>query len=963
MHGLLNGINLREEDGDNFMSDYQTYIKYAKKTINELEQLADLKKTFKGKKLAEKIREVGLKWITKSAVDSVLHGLGESSNFSNLNPQQKKVAEKLVSMRDEALTYKSSAIQGVAEGKITLSTDPKWYGANVGDYQATGPVVNIPATELVGFEPDDKMNQPKSKANVEKILAGLKRGDKLPPLLVRKYKNGYQVLDGHHRFWAYKLSGVKNIPSQIVPDSDIEEISNQGVIDENAEMAQSDVTKLIDYSEKLQSMFSVDDNLEDWVKAKLNHACDYVATVRDYLKFYNEEKQNIDRLTEEVKNLEQKFNKEKLDTVVDGIQYALDVVGLEPSVGSFADGANVVISLLRSALEKETDEKKKHLLNAAISVVSIVPFGDLAKIIKLRVLRKPAVKLLRFIKNILKSENPSYTDTLLEKWSNTYKKSINCKNPKGFSQQAHCRAKKLRQVGKHTKSKPVKECYKEAVQELLKEQNSSMAMGALKQINNDAKELQSMLQPNTQLEDWVKSKLNLAGEYLDDVYHHLDHFGPQGRKLDEILKELDYQGGVGIHEFVVFFQKASKEEEEQMNDCLKTNNVSCVKSLIQKVTGMTMNKIDEGYYDDKEIERKRRQMRFSTIEQREKKYWFTPDGTYEDAGNSHEQWIKNNVPELTGANLVQTYDKAIQKGYIRAIHDISAGTGMLMLSNLKNYGFALEGSTVEGIPAVPPRVVDAIRRFVEEKSVLIVATGKGNILKQFTSIDESELNESFRKTLAALGLAGLTTLGAMKGDAASSEKLVKQKAVQTQTVKKDNSALRSGEVKLLGGKLSDYIANWEGKENEVYKDSAGLPTIGIGHYLTNSEQDKRLFKSLFGNSVNYNKVLNGTQKLENDQVEKLFNVDVKIKEKLAKTKISEFESFPQYIKNAIICGLYRGDLGPKTIGHINSGDWQKASTEYLNHSNARSGPDQIKRRMKTNALAFSHYGKQLDRNK
>ncbi len=52
-----------------------------------------------------------------------------------------------------------------------------------------------------------------------------------------------------------------------------------------------------------------------------------------------------------------------------------------------------------------------------------------------------------------------------------------------------------------------------------------MAMGALKQLNSDAKELETMLQPNTQLEDWVKAKLNLAGEYLDDVYHHLDHFG------------------------------------------------------------------------------------------------------------------------------------------------------------------------------------------------------------------------------------------------------------------------------------------------------------------------------------------------------------------------------------------------------------------------------------------------------
>jgi len=115
------------------------------------------------------------------------------------------------------------------EGKIKLSTDPNWYGATIDNYKATGPVVNISANKLIGFEPDDKMNQPKSKANVEKIVMGLKRGDKLPPLLVRKYKNGYQVLDGHHRFWAYKLVGTKCIPVQVVPDSDIEEISKQDV--------------------------------------------------------------------------------------------------------------------------------------------------------------------------------------------------------------------------------------------------------------------------------------------------------------------------------------------------------------------------------------------------------------------------------------------------------------------------------------------------------------------------------------------------------------------------------------------------------------------------------------------------------------------------------------------------------------------------------------------------------------
>jgi hypothetical protein len=118
--------------------------------------------------------------------------------------------------------------QGVAEGKVKLHTDPGYFGAEVDDAGFDSlPIVNIPANKLVGFEPDSKMNQTKSQANVKKIVAGLKKGDKLPPLLVRKYKNGYQVLDGHHRFWAYKLSGTKSIPVQIVADKDIEEISKQ----------------------------------------------------------------------------------------------------------------------------------------------------------------------------------------------------------------------------------------------------------------------------------------------------------------------------------------------------------------------------------------------------------------------------------------------------------------------------------------------------------------------------------------------------------------------------------------------------------------------------------------------------------------------------------------------------------------------------------------------------------------
>jgi len=35
-------------------------------------------------------------------------------------------------------------------------------------------------------------------------------------------------------------------------------------------------------------------------------------------------------------------------------------------------------------------------------------------------------------------------ENILEKWSNAYKKSINCSRPKGFSQKAHCAGRKKR---------------------------------------------------------------------------------------------------------------------------------------------------------------------------------------------------------------------------------------------------------------------------------------------------------------------------------------------------------------------------------------------------------------------------------------------------------------------------------------------------------------------------------------
>ena len=68
-------------------------------------------------------------------------------------------------------------------------------------------------------------------------------------------------------------------------------------------------------------------------------------------------------------------------------------------------------------------------------------------------------------------------------WSKTYKKSIDCSNPKGFSQKAHCAGRKARQNGKQTQSKSVSEMkiseLKEIVRKVVRESGPSKGFNKL----------------------------------------------------------------------------------------------------------------------------------------------------------------------------------------------------------------------------------------------------------------------------------------------------------------------------------------------------------------------------------------------------------------------------------------------------------------------------------------------------
>jgi len=84
-------------------------------------------------------------------------------------------------------------------------------------------------------------------------------------------------------------------------------------------------------------------------------------------------------------------------------------------------------------------------------------------------------------------------------WSEKYKKSIDCGNPKGFSQRAHCQGKKKK------------------MSEEKKDHEYSMARSELKTVTNAAKRLQKKMGKKGEgnLQAWVQSKITKAADYID----------------------------------------------------------------------------------------------------------------------------------------------------------------------------------------------------------------------------------------------------------------------------------------------------------------------------------------------------------------------------------------------------------------------------------------------------------------
>jgi hypothetical protein len=120
--------------------------------------------------------------------------------------------------------------------------------------------------------------------------------------------------------------------------------------------------------------------------------------------------------------------------------------------GRWVEEGKVMIKLVDIILE-EVDSDQKEMIDGVIDMLNQVKDINNRKemaLDRLKDFKKQNIKIN--VKDFLQKSGLVSID---ETWTKEYKKSINCNNPKGFSQRAHCAARRKRKRGGKTKSKPV----------------------------------------------------------------------------------------------------------------------------------------------------------------------------------------------------------------------------------------------------------------------------------------------------------------------------------------------------------------------------------------------------------------------------------------------------------------------------------------------------------------------------
>lgn len=129
-----------------------------------------------------------------------------------------------------------------------------------------------------------------------------------------------------------------------------------------------------------------------------------------------------------------------------------------------------------------------------------------------------------------------------------------------------------------------------------------------------------------------------------------------------------------------------------------------------------------------------------------------------------------------------------------------------------------------------------------------------------------------------------------------------------------------------------HLIREEGFVPTIYEDDKGIPTEGVG--LTGEFIGKNFFSEVMPEFENR-----------------------------ARRRVEGYDMLPDEVRSAVLSGVYRGDLGPKTAELMSEGKWEAAAKEYLNHKGykdrkSKDKDDGVVQRMDRNAAVFREFAKE-----
>ena len=144
--------------------------------------------------------------------------------------------------------------------------------------------------------------------------------------------------------------------------------------------------------------------------------------------------------------------------------------------------------------------------------------------------------------------------------------------------------------------------------------------------------------------------------------------------------------------------------------------------------------------------------------------------------------------------------------------------------------------------------------------------------------------------------------------------------------------------------LREELKRDEGCVNAVYLDHLNLPTVGIGHLVTESDQE-------YGKPV-------GT-KVSEERVNELFDQDIQVTIDECKLLYHDFDDLPEKVQHIIAnmmfnMGRPRLSQFKKMIQAIRDGDWLEAGNQMQDsrwHKQVTNRADRLISRMKAVGLS------------